>query len=179
MRFLNKKYIFYQSGFTLIELIIVIAVIALLAAATFVAVDPAKRIGQARDAQRWQDITAIADAIQLYIADNNGDFPTSTATLSGGLSNTFYYLLGIGTSAIALNPDYCPPSNGMIEPSDGVLLANLIPTYLPTMPVDPSGFKADQNGIGYYIKFNGGVNNVIIGACEKSDYTTNWISIKR
>ncbi|PLX26244.1 hypothetical protein C0580_00420, partial [Candidatus Parcubacteria bacterium] len=35
-----------QKGFTLIELIIVIAIIALLAAATFVAVDPAKRIGE-------------------------------------------------------------------------------------------------------------------------------------
>jgi prepilin-type N-terminal cleavage/methylation domain-containing protein len=54
---------FNIKGFTLIELIIVIAVIALLAAATFVAVDPAKRIGMARDAQRWSDITAIADAI--------------------------------------------------------------------------------------------------------------------
>ena len=48
-----KKLIFSKKGFTLIELIIVVAIIALLAAATFVAVNPAKRIGEANDAQRW------------------------------------------------------------------------------------------------------------------------------
>ncbi|MDQ5970976.1 MAG: hypothetical protein QG603_753, partial [Patescibacteria group bacterium] len=40
------------KGFTLIELIIVIAVIALLAAATFVAINPAKRVGDANNSRR-------------------------------------------------------------------------------------------------------------------------------
>ncbi len=40
-----------KNGFTLIELIIVIAIIALLAAGTFVAVNPAKRVGDSQNAQ--------------------------------------------------------------------------------------------------------------------------------
>ena len=83
---MNKK------GFTLIELIIVVAIIALLAAATFVAVNPAKRIGEAQDAQRWSDVTAIADAYMKYAVDNSGSYVTSTtngatyhiATTTGG-----------------------------------------------------------------------------------------------
>ena len=171
-----------KKGFTLIELIIVIAVIALLAAATFVAVDPAKRIGQARDAQRWQDITAIADAIQLYIADNNGDFPTSTndgVFTALGFNDTYYYLLGIGTGGSAFDADFCAPSNGSIEPGAGVLLSNLVPTYLPTMPIDPGGLMNGNRTIGYYIHFKGSANKVVIGACNESPYATASINVKR
>src|SRR3989339_1632375 len=89
---------FNLKGFTLIELIIVIAVIALLAAATFVAVDPAKRIGEARDAQRWQDITAIADAFMTYVVDNNGSYVTTTT------DGAAYYV------ATAVNADGDPAS---------------------------------------------------------------------
>ena len=39
-----------NKGFTLIELIIVVAIIGLIAAAAFVAIDPAKRIGNANNA---------------------------------------------------------------------------------------------------------------------------------
>lgn len=168
-----------KFGFTLIELMIVIAVIALLAAAVFVAVDPAKRIGQAQDAQRWQDVTAIAEAIQLYKADNNGDFPTSTNTLVGGLGGTFYYLLGLGTGGDGFDSDYCPASFGSIEPGEAVSLANLVPNYLPTMPIDPSGLKNSNRTIGYYIKFNGSVNKVEIGSCIESAYSAASIVVQR
>ncbi len=173
MKFLNKQHIFYQSGFTLIELIIVIAVIALLAAATFVAVDPAKRIGMARDAQRWQDVTAISDAIQLYIADNNGTFPTSTA-LFDATGDTSYPIMGVGTGGIT--DSSCSSFLANME-YYGVLLDNLVPTYLPTMPVDPMGLLGSLE-TRYFFKWYGG-SKFLIGACEKSDYTTNWISIKR
>src|SRR3990167_2861309 len=53
-------------GFTLIELLIVIAVLGILAAAVLVAVNPAKRTRQARDAARKNDIGSLATAIQAY-----------------------------------------------------------------------------------------------------------------
>ncbi|MBP9802000.1 type II secretion system protein [Patescibacteria group bacterium] len=183
MKFLNKQHIFYQSGFTLIELIIVIAVIALLAASVFVAVDPAKRIGQAQDAQRWSDVTAIAEAIQLYKADHGGEFPTSTSdgvfTMYGLGSLTRYYLLGIGTvSNNDLDSDNCANYPGSLEP-EGVLLSNLVPTYLPTMPVDPTGLQNNGRTTGYYIRFLNSPTKFEIGVCEESDYATASIYVQR
>lgn len=52
-----------RDGFTLIELLIVMALIGVLATAVIVAINPNKRLAQARDAQRKSDINSIANAI--------------------------------------------------------------------------------------------------------------------
>lgn len=85
-----------KRGFSLIELILVIAIIGLLAAVITVSVSGAKIRG--RDARRDRDIHEIRTALGLYAADN-GRFPTadepypvvlsgaddiSTALISGG-----------------------------------------------------------------------------------------------
>ncbi|KKR56461.1 MAG: hypothetical protein UU05_C0035G0006 [Candidatus Curtissbacteria bacterium GW2011_GWA1_40_47] len=57
-----------QNSFTLIELLIVIAILGILAAAVLVTVNPSKRAAQARDAQRKNDISAIANALIGYYA---------------------------------------------------------------------------------------------------------------
>lgn len=161
------------KGFTLVELIIVIAVIALLAAATFVAVDPAKRIGMARDAQRWADITAIADAITQYVADNAGTYPTSTVT------NGLYYLIMASSTTDLSSGHIC--QNVTEQTTMGVKLDSaLIPVYLPTMPIDPAGtsFYTGGKQTGYYFTKNA-AGRTIIGACKESDYATASITVQR
>ncbi len=64
-----------KKGFTLIELIIVVSVLALLSAFVFVAVDPGRRFEEARNSARWLDVQSLADALKLYQLDHDGDFP--------------------------------------------------------------------------------------------------------
>lgn len=88
----KKKFL----GFTLIELLIVIAILGILAAAVLVAINPAKRTKQARDAARKNDIGSLATEVQayyttpgqgVYFGNSGNGCPggLTTLTSSGGL----------------------------------------------------------------------------------------------
>lgn len=62
-----------EKGFTLVELLIILAVIAILVSVAVFALDPAERMREARDNQRMQEINALANAIKLYKIDNSAD----------------------------------------------------------------------------------------------------------
>jgi len=64
-----------RSGFTLIEVLLVIAILAILAAVVIIALNPAKQLAEARDAQRRSDVLTILNALYQYSLDNQGAFP--------------------------------------------------------------------------------------------------------
>src|SRR3990167_2126322 len=74
-----KKFHTLQRGFTLIELLIVIAVISILGAVAFVAIDPATRINEAQDSERWSAVNALMDAFLNSTVDNDGTYPAGVA----------------------------------------------------------------------------------------------------
>ena len=68
-----------RSGFTIIELLIVIVVIAILAAITVIAYNGIQK--RARDSQRKSDMALLQKALEMYYLDN-GKFPASTGAVS-------------------------------------------------------------------------------------------------
>src|ERR1051325_11024395 len=76
-----------EKGFTLIELLIVIGIIGFLAAAVLVAVDPVKRIQDARDARRFSEANALLNAMlnkqvddrKVYNGGNDAPIITSAS----------------------------------------------------------------------------------------------------
>lgn len=64
-----------KNGFTLIEILLVIGIIAVLATVVIVALNPAQRFADARNARRLSDIQSILSATQQYIVDNKGVLP--------------------------------------------------------------------------------------------------------
>jgi prepilin-type N-terminal cleavage/methylation domain-containing protein len=71
-----------QKGFTLVELLIVIALIAVLAVAVILALNPAELLKQGRDSTRISDLANINSALSLYLVD--------VSTLSMGTSTNCY-----------------------------------------------------------------------------------------
>jgi len=105
-RFLRGK-----QGFTLIEILVVIGIIAILAAIVIVAVNPGRQFAQARDTQRTSNVNAILNAIGQNIADNKGIFTCPSYTLTASSTDI---------SNAAANIRDC-----------------IVPTYMPEIPYDP------------------------------------------
>lgn len=71
-----KKYKFNLSGFTLVEILVVMAVLGILAVGLIAAVNPAAQFAKSRDAIRKTEIKQLNGALEAYrIA--NGAYPIS------------------------------------------------------------------------------------------------------
>ena len=70
-----------RKGFTLIELMVVVAIMGLLAALAVISLNNARQ--RARDARRISDIKQIQTALELYYLDNN-EYPDSSGEVIEG-----------------------------------------------------------------------------------------------
>lgn len=122
------------SGFTLIEVLVVIGIVAVLAAIVIVAINPARQFAQARNSQRQANVAVLLNAIGQRLADNKGVF-------SGGTPNC---------PALSPTVDYRIAKTGSSGSSD-IDLSCLTPTYIPSaLPFDPSVSGAYWTGATDY-----------------------------
>jgi prepilin-type N-terminal cleavage/methylation domain-containing protein len=70
-----------NSGFTLLELMIVMGIMIILAATSLVIFNPAEKQKEQRDALRVAALTQIASTLELYYSDNK-KYPQATSELS-------------------------------------------------------------------------------------------------
>lgn len=77
-----------QKGFTLVELLVVIGILATLLAITLIAINPARQFSQANNTQRNSNVNAILNAVGSYAADNRGALPAGITTTEQNIANT-------------------------------------------------------------------------------------------
>lgn len=127
-----------KKAFTLIELLIVIAIIAILAAILFVSIGQ-QPIQKSRDAKRVSDMQAMRTALALFYTDNDR-YPTFTEASSG---TTFL------TKYIPVAPT--DPLNGQASAS-GCSDAR----YTPSTKGYPANTSADTNYAYTYQQLSSG-----------------------
>ena len=171
---LNKK------AFTLIELLIVIAIIAILAAVIFVALDPLKRFQDSRDAARYTDVESIAHAIELDQVDNGGNFIQEIEDIT---DNQWYMIVdGFKNDNCNDNNIYC--DQDVYEDNNCVGLGGLVDEgYLGQIPISPSGNTDEvqwdlgeldnDEGTGYVI-YKSDDGWIKIQACESENDDVNY-----
>ncbi len=68
-----------NSAFTLIELIVVIAIIGILLTIVIIAANPVENVAKARDIGKKTSISQMGRSIFYYKVTNNGDFPGNSS----------------------------------------------------------------------------------------------------
>ncbi len=80
-----------NKGFTIIEVLIVLAIAGLIMLIVFLAVPALQR--NSRNTQRKNDVATYLSAVNEYITNNNGKMPTTAANVTtiNDLANTGFY----------------------------------------------------------------------------------------
>ena len=150
-----------QKGFTLLEILLVVAAIAILAGIVIVALNPGKQLGETRDGERRSDINTLMNATYQYSIDNNGDFPAAIDTATDTVQ-----VIGTGSS--------CTCDATAAEGTCVDLSGDLVPTYLAGIPTDPRYGSAEETK--YYINRTAD-ERIVVGACSPEE--SNAIEIIR
>jgi len=149
-----------KRGFTLIELVIVIAILAILAAVVVLTLNPAQLMAQARDSQRISDLGSVKSAIALYLA-------TATSPAVGAGPNAM-----ASTTCEGFSAGTCT-----LVTSTAVTVSGWVPiafsdttggSPLSALPVDPT------NSATYQYAYKGDTANLvykITGKLESTKYT--------
>lgn len=117
-----------KKGFTLLEILLVIAAIGILAAIVIIAINPLRQLAQVRNIARTSDINSIQKAIEQYSIDSRS-YPSS-------ITNTYQELC-------------VDASGGCVGLLD--LITELSPDYIAQIPQDP---LLNGDGSGYEVAIN-------------------------
>jgi prepilin-type N-terminal cleavage/methylation domain-containing protein len=121
------------KGFTLLEILLVVAAIAILAGIVILAINPTKQLGDTKNAARRADVNTVLNAVYQYSIDNNGALLPELNDLTENATST---ICKTGETPDTTNCD--------------VSLDGLTPTYITAVPVDPD-ISDTETSSGYDI----------------------------
>jgi prepilin-type N-terminal cleavage/methylation domain-containing protein len=136
----------HRSGFTIVELLIVIVVIAILATISVVAYNGVQQ--RARNSSRAQSVAAIQKGLELYRAER-GRYPSATApgtNLPSGFTSPYGTTSGYSYS---------------VATDDSWLRELRLSGFMPDIPKDPV-----NNNTSYFIYYA----STGIGSCQEPVY---------
>ncbi len=131
-----------KKGFTLVELLIVIGILAILTAAVVVVLNPAELLKQARDAQRFSDLDSVKSAISLYLA----------TVSSPELGETAYCNVGTvfgttGTTTCATSTSTAVDGTGWVGVNISAASGGSPLASLPFDPVNNATYRYAYDGV--------------------------------
>ena len=145
------------KSFTLIELLIVIAILAILAAAVVIVLNPGELLAEARDSERTSSVQSIRKAIDLFTLDNSsfGSLNTVYISIPDASSSTCGSVSGLPTLPSGWSYHCVTAANLRNTDSTGWLPINLTAikggSPIPYLPIDPVNSAASGLYLTYVV----------------------------
>ena len=130
-----------QSGFTLLEVLLVVAAIAILSGIVIVAINPSQQLAESRNDQRQVDVRTILSALEQYMSEHNNNTPDVIINY-------------LATEDCPNQPDTDEICATGAEDCTGLLDFSALTAnqkYLAQLPIDPHGGFRNANATGYGI----------------------------
>ncbi len=133
---LPKKIV--KQGFTLIEILLVVAILSILLVVVFASLNPARRLAESRNANRYNAVNQLLTAMHECLVDNNGTYATCGLTADGttreivntGVATACNAVCTTGAGSIVAATGDCAPLQTTLVTGLG---------YLGSLPTDPGG----------------------------------------
>jgi len=170
-------------GFTLLELLIVIAIIAILSVILVLVLNPAETLKKSRDAQRISDLNTVKTALGLILTSSSTPYLTpGNTTCIGGTTATLYVSAtgistGFGGSFAAINASSSSSVDGTgWLPVNFTWLAGGSP--ISNIPLDPINSASSTALNDYSLVYRYGCNKTAMtfevdGRLESDAYTVD------
>lgn len=140
-----------RSGFTLIEVIIVIAILGILVSALLIVINPSQKLAEARDAKRIADLKQIGTSLNAFYTIR-GYYPAVTCTYQGWERSEYPGDTGDCTGNKSQFMEYLPDGG-----------------WIKLVPIDPQHpLNSSTNGYLYQDQ-NGGRGFCLLAHLENSN----------
>jgi prepilin-type N-terminal cleavage/methylation domain-containing protein len=112
-----------KKGFTLVEVLVVVGILAILMTTAIVAVDPFRQFSQANNVNRWSGINTIMNAISQRIVYEKGKIN--------------YDVPGFAVTNCPATGDDVPTTATALSSTQYNFCGALVPNYVGSLPYDP------------------------------------------
>ena len=131
-----------EKGFTLMELLLVMAILAVLFTSLVIGLNPARQLAKARDTQRETDLFQLLSVVYQYASEHSGELPDTDGDPATSNFPTSSTCIGSGVGCFDLA--------GAGESGE-----TIVPEYLAEMPQDPKIGSESDTGYTIYVDENG------------------------
>ncbi|QQS38913.1 type II secretion system protein [Candidatus Woesebacteria bacterium] len=150
----SDKYKKVNGGFSLMEILIVIALISVLSTVMIIVINPQRQFAKSRDFERESDLIGILSSVQQYAAEHSGELPDTDNDPETSSFPTEATCIGTGVGCFDLA--------GAGEAGE-----EIVPVYMVSMPFDPRTGDAEDTAYMIHVDANGHLVGLAVGETKE------------